>query len=91
MIEPVLTGGLYSGFLIRINETGNTLAPYFQYELASDAFAADIEDRINQNDFEQAMTNRAALGMPPLEDDGRASAVRAVLGQNDAPLMRWNG
>lgn len=91
VIEPVLTGGLYSSFLIRINETGSTLAPYFQYELARDAFAAGIDDRIDQNDFEQVMTNFAELGMPPLRDDGRVSAVRVVLGQHNAPLMRWNG
>lgn len=89
-IDPVLDGGLYSGFLIRINETGSTLAPYFNYESARNAFAEDIEDRIARDDFEQVIPSRTTLGLPPPEDDGRSRAVRAVIGKNDAQLMTWN-
>jgi hypothetical protein len=90
-IEPILENGAYSGFLVRIDETGSSLAPYFRFDSARNAFAGEVEDRIQRNDFEQVMPNRAALGLPPRQDDGRRSAVRAVLGQKDVPLMRWNG
>jgi hypothetical protein len=90
VIEPVLEQGLHVGFLIRVDETGASLAPYFQYDAARSAFVHVVEDRVESNDFEQMVPNRSTLGLPPLADDGRQRAVRVVLGRNDTSLMQWN-
>ena len=90
LIEPVLEGGRYTGFLVRFQQTGAELTPHFRFEEARTLFVDIIDVRIADGDFEPILPGREAVGLPALVEDGRASATRAILARDDVPFMRWN-
>jgi hypothetical protein len=90
VIEAVLEQGRYVGFLIHIDQSGSSLAPYFVHEAARSLFVEIVEILIQDGDFDPRPMNRAALGLPPIENDGRGTAKRALLGRSNASLMQWS-
>jgi hypothetical protein len=90
LIEPVLEDGRYKGFLVRLRQTGAELAPHFQFEEARTFFVDIIDVRIADGDFEPISPDREAVGLPPLAEDGRASAARAILARDNVPFISWN-
>lgn len=81
VIEAVIEQGRYIGFLIHIDQSGSSLAPHFVHEAARTLFVEIIEVLIEDGEFNPRPMNRAALGLPPIENDGRDSAKRALLGK----------
>lgn len=89
-MEPVLEGGCYKGFLVRLQQTGAELTPHFQFKEARTLFVDIIDVRIADGDFEPILPGREAVGLPPLTEDGKASATRAILARANVPFISWD-
>jgi hypothetical protein len=90
IIEAVLEKGRYSGMLIRVDQSGQSLGGYLAHEAARDVFIEILECRIKDGEFDPPPSYQAELGFPAEVDDGRDSAVRVLLGPDNSKLLQWN-
>lgn len=95
VIESVFEKGLYSAFLVRLPANVQA-ANFIRTQTALSAFMERIEERLEASDFEPVLeiVNRNiydALGSSTTDHSAdRASALRAVISQDETLLFKWN-